>query len=154
MSEVESFWNLLSVLGAAAGACALRAVVPAWVYDALALVGLLSPLLCILGLTYVGMGLPPLADMSLSVILAIPAILAGCVAVATSGIPFSESTAIEGHLRTGALSFGFIVVIAALTEPESLLSLLTMLGVVTAAVAPAALCPRLLARACTLVPRI
>jgi hypothetical protein len=62
LAEPDSFAQIGSAIGSCVGALCVRALLPQYLYDYLALVALLGPLLFAVGLTYYGLGFPPLSD--------------------------------------------------------------------------------------------
>lgn len=142
IAEPASRASVLSVLGTTAAAIGARALVPAWVYDAFALVGALLPLLMGLGLVWVGMGLPQWTELILYTVVAVPLLIGASVAIPASGIRFTDSIVMDTHRRAAALAFFMIVFVGAATEPESLQSVLVMAGAVLTAILPIAVLPR------------
>lgn len=143
LTEEEAMRQVMSVFGAAFGAVALRAVLPSSVYDYCALGGLLSPLLFGVGLTYHGLGLPPLADMFHYLLYISIAVTVACILICSTKMHFTDCQSMDVHLMCIPLVFGFIICAAAIAEPEQdLQSILTVVAVVIAVVTAAVVCPR------------
>jgi len=140
--EPESMGLVLNASGACLVAIAARMVVPAWLYDYLALIGLLQPLLFGVGLTYYGLGLPSIQDLISICLMIAPVLLLGCILIPIFKVPFMDNISMDGHLLTLPLAFAIMVVGATLTEPADLDSLKVVMSVTAASALSAAVLPR------------
>jgi len=142
LTEDEARNQVVSVMGAVVGSIAVRGLLPGWVYDYLALLALLAPLFFGAGLTYYGLGLPPIMDMLHNGLYIGIATTMGCILIPFTKMRFTDCQSMDVHLMSIPLVFAFILAGGAIAEPKDLESILTVTGVIAGVIAAPMVCPR------------